>query len=144
MKRFGCGKTMHRNLTKGPFLCREDRRFHRTGLNFTGSLSEILLSLLNLSHSSHEMTSNWRFGPMLRMASLRGFLARNTKSPKIYYFQYESRMETVDRSSASAAVDLPSSISPDRQSGNSLESPQTKQTKALKMAKKSMLKAKDG
>ena len=51
-------------------------------------------------------------------------------------------METVDRSSASAAVDVPSSNSPDRQSGNPLKSPQKERTKALNMAKKSMHKAK--
>ena len=56
--------------------------------------------------------------------------------------EYHDCMETVDRSSASAAVDVPSSNSPDRQSGNPLKSPQKERTKALNMAKKSMHKAK--
>ena len=56
--------------------------------------------------------------------------------------EYHDCLETVDRSSASAAVDVPSSNSPDRQSGNPLKSPQKERTKALNMAKKSMHKAK--
>ena len=56
--------------------------------------------------------------------------------------EYHDCTETVDRSSASAAADVPSSNSPDRQSGNPLKSPQKERTKALNMAKKSMHKAK--
>ena len=52
------------------------------------------------------------------------------------------RMETVDKSSVSVEDDVPSSNSPDSQSGNPLESPQKERTKALKMAKNSTLKAK--
>ena len=51
-------------------------------------------------------------------------------------------MEELDRTPVSAAAEVISSNSPNRQSGSTLKSPQKERTKALNMAKKSMHKAK--